>query len=559
MMGRKECVQLLLAHNAPVKVKNTMGWTPLAEAISYGNRQTIVSVLRKLKQQARDALDQRRPSLIQALRDMDDFYLEFKWDFNSWVPLVSRMLPSDVCKIYKKGTCIRLDTTLVDFNNMHWERGDISFIFNGSQKPQHSLTVMDNRLGVYQKIRYEENDACLDEEVSILMSSDVLSAQMSYKSITFSRAQHGWLFREDKTAMVGGFKADFYFVNGLTLQSKKRREHLSPEEVQKNKAILENIGRGSWDQNPTRILGPEPNSECGAHYDDIGPEPNSECGAHYDNDIGPEPNSECGAHYDNDIGPEPNSECGAHYDNDIGPEPNSECGANYDNDIGPEPNSECGAHDNDIGPDPNSECGAHYDNDIGPEPNSECGAHYDNDIGPEPNSECGAHYDNDIGPEPNSECGAHYDNDIGRGSWDQNPTVERRPSVSPPPQPRATWNDYIQAPAGRPPCLARTLNSKESSKAFKATVAMSEEFPMTVEIALDVLEVVAPFKQFQKLRDFMMTKLPSGFPVKIDIPVFPTITAMVTFTLFEWRNDLETELFQIPADFREDAGRFPDL
>ena len=32
---------------------------------------------------------------------------------------------------------------------------------------------------------------------------------------------------------------------------------------------------------------------------------------------------------------------------------------------------------------------------------------------------------------------------------------------------------------------------------------------------LDVLEVVAPFKQFQKLRDFMMTKLPPGFPVRI--------------------------------------------
>ena len=33
-------VQLLLAHGAPVKVKNLAGWSPLAEAISYGDRQT---------------------------------------------------------------------------------------------------------------------------------------------------------------------------------------------------------------------------------------------------------------------------------------------------------------------------------------------------------------------------------------------------------------------------------------------------------------------------------------------------------------------------------------
>ena len=34
------CVQLLLTHGAPVKVKNLAGWSPLAEAISYGDRIT---------------------------------------------------------------------------------------------------------------------------------------------------------------------------------------------------------------------------------------------------------------------------------------------------------------------------------------------------------------------------------------------------------------------------------------------------------------------------------------------------------------------------------------
>jgi ankyrin repeat protein len=35
-----ECVHLLLNHGAPVKVKNNAGWSPLSEAISYGDRQT---------------------------------------------------------------------------------------------------------------------------------------------------------------------------------------------------------------------------------------------------------------------------------------------------------------------------------------------------------------------------------------------------------------------------------------------------------------------------------------------------------------------------------------
>ncbi|KAK6180317.1 hypothetical protein SNE40_012497 [Patella caerulea] len=387
MLGRNECIQLLLVHGAPVKVKNLQGWTPLAEAISYGDRQTILSLLRKLKKQSRDVLEDRRPALIRALKNIDDFYLELKWDFHSWVPLVSRILPSDVCKIHKRGPCIRLDTTLVDFNDMHWERGDITFVFNGDAPPKQSLTVLDNKQKVFQRIRYQESEMELEDEVDILMCSDIMAAQMSTKNITFSRAQSGWLFREDKTEMVGNFKADFYAVNNMTLESRKRREHLSSEDIQKNKAIIENISKGGWD----------------------------------------------------------------------------------------------------------------------------------------------------------------------------NCEFDRRQSLPPPPVPNVSWEDYISFNPGNPPTLGRTPIAKENSKGFRATIAMSEDFPMTVEVLLDVLEVVAPFKQFQKLREFMTSKLPSGFPVKIEIPVFPTVSAKVTFTFFEWRNDLEDYLFKLPDDYHEDPNRFPDL
>ncbi|XP_059151622.1 ankyrin repeat domain-containing protein 13C-like isoform X2 [Physella acuta] len=391
MLGHKECIHLLLAHGAPVKFKNALGWTPLAEAISYGERQIILSVLRKLKQQSREALEERRPLLVQALKDIRDFDLELKWDFQSWVPLVSRILPSDICRIRKKGSRIRLDTTLVDFTEMKWERGDITFLFNGEAKPRHSLSVLDNKAEVFQRVRYEDSDLELEEEVDILMSSDIVAAQMSTKRITFSRAQTGWLFREDKSEMVGDYRSDFFSVNNLVLESKKRREHLSTEDIQKNKAIMENFSKGSWD-----------NAEASNG-------------------------------------------------------------------------------------------------------------------------------------------------------------LERRRSLQAPEKTSVSWDDYISAPTGRPPCLGRTLISKESSKAFKATVGMSDEFPMTVEVLLDVLEVVAPFKQFQKLRDFMTSKLPPGFPVRIEIPVFPTITAKVTFTTFEWKDDLDKSLFSIPSHYKEDPGRFPDL
>ncbi|KAL3271060.1 hypothetical protein HHI36_021560 [Cryptolaemus montrouzieri] len=393
MLGRVECVQLLLKHDAPVKVKNGLGWTVLAEAVSYGNRPTISSLVRKFRQQSREQMEERRPNLVEALNRINDFYMELKWDFQSWVPLVSRILPSDICKIYKSGANIRLDTTLVEFSDMRWERGDISFIFNGLAPSNESLTVLDNIMKVYQKVKYEENEMEIEDEVDLLMSTDILAAQISTKSISFARAQSGWIFREDRKELVAGqYESELYTVHGLMLESRKRREHLSADDLQKNKAILESFTKGNNLQN-----------------------------------------------------------------------------------------------------------------------------------------------------------------------FDQNGIPLRRTSLVPPPDKNVTWEQYIQAELNDYPRLGRDLVYKESTKSFKATIAMSSEFPLSVDMLLNVLEVIAPFKHFSKLRDFITLKLPTGFPVKVEIPILPTVTAKITFQHFEFRNDIPKNLFSIPKDYIEDPTRFPDL
>ncbi|KAJ7401493.1 ankyrin repeat domain-containing protein 13C-like protein [Pitangus sulphuratus] len=298
-----ECAHLLLAHNAPVKVKNAQGWSPLAEAISYGDRQMISALLRKLKQQSRESVEEKRPRLLKALK--------------------------------------------------------------------------------------EESEMETEEEVDILMSSDIYSATLSTKSITFTRAQTGWLFREDKTERVGNFLADFYLVNGLVLESRKRREHLSEEDILRNKAIMESLSKGG-------------------------------------------------------------------------------------------------------------------------------------------------------------------------NLMEQNFEPVRRQSLTPPSPNTITWEEYISAESGKAPHLGRELVCKESKKTFKATIAMSQEFPLGIESLLNVLEVIAPFKHFNKLREFVQMKLPPGFPVKLDIPVFPTITATVTFQEFRY-DEFDDSIFTIPDDYKEDPSRFPDL
>jgi len=393
MLGRSQCTQLLLAHAAPVKLKNKAGWSALAESISYGDRATIASLLRRLKQQAKAEITTKKPDMIQGLRDLGDFCLDIKWDFSSWVPLVSRILPSDICKISKKGACLRLDTTLVDFNDMRWVRGDIAFIYNGDKTKEDALTVLDNQAKVYQFVRQQESELEFEDEVDLLMSSDIVAAQLSTKPITFTREKSGWIWKQDKAEKLGDFLSEFYSVSGMVLESRKRREHLSEEDLQKNKAILDSFSKGT-----------------------------------------------------------------------------------------------------------------------------------------------------PVGLEEGEE------------------EIVRRESLVPPPPTGVSWREYISAPPGTHPLLGRKTKLKSSKKAFKATIAMSEDFPMKVEMLMAVLEVIAPqFKHFGKLREFIDRKLPPGFPMQVNIPVLPTVSAKVTFTNFERRDDIKDDLFSIPSTYKLDPNRFPDL
>uniref|UniRef100_A0A914D2T3 Ankyrin repeat domain-containing protein 13C n=1 Tax=Acrobeloides nanus TaxID=290746 RepID=A0A914D2T3_9BILA len=385
MLGHKESIALLLVHNAPVKAKNSGGWSSLMEAVAYGDREIITTILRKLKSQARENLVLRKPHLFKVLNDIGDFYLELRWDFHSWIPLLSRVLPSDICKIYKRGTALRMDTTLVDFNERTWERGDISFIYNpAAESVNQHLVVLDNKSKVFQRIRNQETDVELDEEVDVLMSSDIVSASMSTKPITFERAFSGWIFKHEKSEQIGNFEANYYAVEGMSLVTRKRREHLSMDDIKKNKTFMQNFTTGKTG-------------------------------------------------------------------------------------------------------------------------------------------------------------------------------LQHRKSLPPPGRTSTTWEEYVGAPPGFPPPLGRPQVLKTHAKVFKAMLAMSEEFPLEVSVLLDILEIVAPFKHFEKLRRFCEVRLPPGFPVRVEVPLLPTISAKVTFQRFEWRDDLTTKFFRIPKSYREDATRFPDL
>lgn len=84
---------------------------------------------------------------------------------------------------------------------------------------------------------------------------------------------------------------------------------------------------------------------------------------------------------------------------------------------------------------------------------------------------------------------------------------------------------------------------------------LTPQFPLRTDELIPLLDILAhKVKAIRRLRELLTTKLPSGtFPVKIAIPVVPTIRVIVTFTKFE---ELQPEEFCTPPS---SPGNLPDM
>ena len=84
-LGFKECVKILLKHGADMLCYSDLGFLPLQEATSLGDREMMKDLLLKRHEQIREYVYRRQPHLYQVVKEeIESFYLEMNWDFKSW-------------------------------------------------------------------------------------------------------------------------------------------------------------------------------------------------------------------------------------------------------------------------------------------------------------------------------------------------------------------------------------------------------------------------------------------------------------------------------------------
>ena len=118
------------------------------------------------------------------------------------------------------------------------------------------------------------------------------------------------------------------------------------------------------------------------------------------------------------------------------------------------------------------------------------------------------------------------------------------PSSSPP---LPSWSEYLARGWTRP------RQEGQKSQKFKAQLWLAENYPLSLqEQVMPIVDLLAISNtHFKKLKDFIHMQLPSGFPVKIEIPLFHVINARITFSNIQ---ALDTPVPGVTSLQEEDSG-----
>ncbi|KAF6025635.1 ANKRD13D [Bugula neritina] len=245
-LGHMECVKVLLSHKADANKENAKYWSAVHEATSTGDPDLLRDVVQHRDYQRSLLRTDGIPLLLKKISEAPDFYVEMNWEFTSWVPLVSRMCPSDTYKVYKSGAMVRIDTTLLGFEGSKWERGSRSFVFKIEGDRTQVLEIDHDAGVVYSEIiqdivvkpSMEQMRPSLDQ-ISERLTAPVVSSYVNTEKIGFERAKSGlWGFRSDKVETVNGYQAKVFNVSNVQFVTQTRTEHLSEEDkkqIKKNK------------------------------------------------------------------------------------------------------------------------------------------------------------------------------------------------------------------------------------------------------------------------------------------------------------------------------------
>lgn len=230
-LGDETATEMLMVAGADWSLQNEQGWSALQEAICHREEGIAMIIVRHYQPLAWAKWCRRLPRLIASMRRMRDFYMEITFHFESSViPFISRIAPSDTYKIWKRGANLRADMTLAGFDGFRIQRSDQSIIFLGDGSEDGkvspgSLCMISHKdkevMNALDGAGSPATDEEVRQEVTAMSQTNIFRPGIDVTQAVLL-PQLTWR-RQEKTEMVGSWKAKVYDMHNVVVSIKSRR------------------------------------------------------------------------------------------------------------------------------------------------------------------------------------------------------------------------------------------------------------------------------------------------------------------------------------------------
>lgn len=230
-LGDETATEMLMLAGADWSLQNEHGWSALQEAICNREEGIARIIVRHYQPIAWAKWCRRLPRLIGTMRRMRDFYMEITFQFESSViPFISRIAPSDTYKIWKRGANLRADMTLAGFDGFKIQRSDQSVLFLGDgsedgKVPAGSLCMISHKdkevMNALDGAGAPASDAEVKHEVAQMSQTNIFRPGIDVTQAVLL-PQMTWR-RQEKTETVGIWKAKVYDMHNVIVSIKSRR------------------------------------------------------------------------------------------------------------------------------------------------------------------------------------------------------------------------------------------------------------------------------------------------------------------------------------------------
>ncbi|KAH7352603.1 hypothetical protein KP509_19G053700 [Ceratopteris richardii] len=541
-LGDAASVELLMAAGADWSLQNEQGWSALQEAVCAREEGIAMIITRYYQPLAWAKWCRRLPRITGSMRRLRDFYMEITFNFESSViPFIGRIAPSDTYRIWKRGSNLRADMTLAGFDGFKIQRSEQSFLFLGDgtedgKIPPGSLLVLTHK--DKEVTNALEGAGAQPSETEIAQEVAVMSQTNMYRpGIDVTQAdlvpQLTWR-RQEKTEMVGLWKTKVFDMHHVHISVRSRRvpgalsdEHLFSAESDAQADLEDDYAELLTEEEKQQL-----DNALNMEGLDLSEDDNEDVGSTHGVQRGGTSHSQDFAE-DNGERPVPtrdeNGSMGAH----SGPPKEQKKGwfgrvRKGFKEEGGEKNK-AGIFSKQQGSRDAETPGFNSDT---------TGVDKSYKQGTRQNTE-GSRLS--VG----SKASEAYSDDSSRKSKEAN--TKRNGLLK---------NKHNQNPS------SNGNNENEYRKGLRPVLWLTPDFPLKTDEFLPLLDILAnKVKAVRRLRELLTTKLPPGtFPVKVAIPIVPTIRVVVTFNKFEEVSTSEefgTPLSS-PTHFPDSKGKDPE-